>query len=132
MTKPNATVKKETRYIAFFCIVLSAVMQVVFILLGKWDFRVLSGNLLSLAVAILNFLVMGIAVQKAVVMEPEDAKKLIRSSQNKRKVCIFAALAVGVLVPWFNTVAVLVPVFFPRIAVAFRPFIKDKKEVIEK
>ena len=132
MTKPNATVKKETSYIAFFCIVLSAIMQAVFILLGRWDYRVILGNLLSLAVAVLNFLVMGIAVQKAVVMEPEDAKKLMRSSQNKRKICIFASLAAGVVMPWCNTVAVLVPVFFPRIAVAFRPLIKDRKEVTDK
>jgi len=132
MTRANATVKKETWYIAYFCTILSVLMQCVFILLKKWSYTVLLGNLFSLAVAVINFLAMGITVQKAVTMEPEDAKKLVRSSQKKRNILIFLALAIGVIVPFFNTASVIVPVFFPRIAFAFRPLIKDKKEVVDK
>ena len=132
MIKANATVKKETGYIAYFCVILSMLMQAVFILLKKWTYTVLLGNLLSFAVAIFNFFFMGITVQKAVTMEAEDAKKLIKSSQKMRSFAVLVILAAGVLMPWFNTVAVIVPVFFPRIAYAFRPLIKDKKEVTDK
>ena len=132
MIKVSSTVKNETLYIAYFSLILSVLMQIVFILLHKWTYTVLLGNLLSLAVAILNFFVMGITVQKAVTLEANDAKKLMRSSQNLRNAGIFVAVVIGVIAPCFNTVAVIVPVFFPRIAVSFRPLIKDKKEVIEK
>lgn len=132
MIKPNATVKNETRYIALFCVILSIIMQIVFILLGKWTYKVILGNILSLMVAILNFFVMGLTVQKAVTLEESDARKLMRSSQNLRNAGIFIAVVIGVVAPCFNTVAVIVPVFFPRIAVSFRPLIKDKKEVIKK
>jgi hypothetical protein len=132
MIKPNATVKNETRYIALFCVILSIIMQIVFILLGKWTYKVILGNILSLIVAILNFFVMGLTVQKAVTLEESDARKLMRSSQNLRNAGIFIAVVIGVVAPCFNTVAVIVPVFFPRIAVSFRPLIKDKKEVIKK
>ncbi len=132
MIKVSATVKNETIYIAYFSLILSVLMQIVFIFLHKWTYTVLLGNLLSLAVAILNFFIMGITVQKAVTLEANDAKKLMRSSQNLRNAGIFVAVVIGVIAPCFNTVAVIVPVFFPRIAVSFRPFIKDKKEVIEK
>ncbi|MBO5743536.1 MAG: hypothetical protein J6R68_04560 [Clostridia bacterium] len=132
MIKVDATVKNETRYIAYFCLILSVLMQSVFIFLQKWTYAVLLGNLLSIAVAILNFFVMGITVQKAVTLEVNDAKKLMRSSQNLRKAGMFVAVVIGVVAPFFNTIAVIVPLFFPRIAVSFRPLIKDKKEVIDK
>ena len=134
MTKANGIVKKETKYIAYFSVILSVLMQSVFLLIGKWDYTVLLGNLLSLIVATLNFYFMGISVQKAVDMEQADAARLMRASQSIRNVAVFAAVAIGVVLPWFNTVAVILPIFFTRAAVAFRPLVKEKekKEVTEK
>ncbi len=132
MLKISSAVKNETLYIAYFCVILSVLMQSVFIFLNKWTYTVLLGNLFSMAAAILNFFVMGLTVQKAVTLEECDARKLMRSSQSIRKAGIFVAVVIGVVAPIFNTIAVIVPLFFPRIAVSFRPFIKDKKEVISK
>ena len=64
-------------------------------------------------------------------MDENDARKLMKSSQGLRSAGLFLGLVIGVVFPCFNTVAVIVPVFFPRIAVSFRPLIKDKKEVID-
>ena len=132
MLKISAAVKNETLYISYFSFVLSVLMQAIFILLHKWTYTVLLGNLLSLLVAVLNFFAMGLTVQKAVTLEESDARKLMRSSQSIRKAGMFVAVVIGVVAPIFNTIAVIVPLFFPRIAVSFRPFIKDKKEVINK
>lgn len=131
MIKVNDTIKKETEYIAYFCLLLSVLMQLVFIFLKKWDYTVITGNLLSYTLAVLNFYFMGITVQKAVTMDENDARKLMKSSQGLRSAGLFLGLVIGVVFPCFNTVAVIVPVFFPRIAVSFRPLIKDKKEVID-
>ncbi len=130
--KVDATIKKETKYIAYFSLILSVIMQAVFLLLKRWDYTVLLGNLLSFSVAVLNFYIMGITVQKAVLMDESDARKLIKSSHSLRTAGMFLLLAIGVALPIFNTIAVIVPVFFPRIAVTFRPLIKDKKDVIDK
>jgi len=132
MIKVSSTVKNETLYIAYFSLILSVIMQSVFVFLNKWTYTVLLGNLLSFGAAILNFFIMGITVQKAVTLEVSDAKKLMKSSQNLRKAGLFVLVVIGVIAPLFNTVAVIVPLFFPRIAVSFRPLIKDKKEVINK
>ena len=125
--KADSVVKKETKYIAFFSIILSLLMQATFIALKKWDYTVLLGNLLSLVIAVSNFYIMGITVQKAVTMEVSDAKKLMKSSQSLRTAGMFLAIAIGVVAPWFNVIALIVPVFFPRIAISFRPLIKDRK-----
>lgn len=132
MIKADLAVKRETKYIAYSCVILSVLMQAVFVLLKRWDYTVILGNLLSLAIAVFNFYFMGITVQKAVSMDVNDAKKLMKSSQSLRSAAVFVAIVIGVVTPCFNTVAVIVPVFFPRIAVSFRPLIKDQKEVIDK
>lgn len=125
----DPVVKRETKYIALFSSILSILMQIVFLFLKKWDYTVLLGNILSFAVAVLNFFLMGIAVQKAVSQESSDAKKTMKSSHGLRNVGVFAVTAIGVVLPYFNTVAVILPLFFPRIAIMFRPLIKDKKDV---
>ena len=134
MVKANSVVKKETQYIAYFTLILSVLMQAIFLLLGRWSYTVILGNLLSFAVSVLNFYFMGISVQKAVDKEQSDAAKIMRASQSIRNIAVFAIVAIGVVLPWFNTVAVILPVFFPRVAVAFRPLIKEKekKEVTDK
>jgi multisubunit Na+/H+ antiporter MnhC subunit len=112
--------------------ILSVLMQAVFVLLKRWDYTVILGNLLSYTASVLNFYFMGLTVQKAVTMDEKDAKKLMKSSQGLRNAVVFLVVVIGVVAPCFNTVAVIVPIFFPRIAVSFRPLIKDKKEVIDK
>ena len=104
-------------------------MQAVFLVLGKWDFRVITGNLLGGGVAVLNFFLMCIGVQSAVEKEEKDAKNLIRMSQSLRMFLLLAIAAFGAAFPFFNTWAVLVSLFFPRIAIVFRPrFNKNEGE----
>ncbi len=128
----DATVVKETKYMASIIAVLSVLMQAVFLILRKWDYTVLLGNFLSAGVSLANFYFMGRSVQKALTMDEADARKVMRASQSGRNLAIFVAAAVGVGVSYFNTIAVIVPLFFPRIAVMLRPLIKDKKDVIDK
>ena len=55
MKKIDATVLKETKYILFWALILSALMQAVFLIIRQWDYTVLLGNLLSGGSAVLNF-----------------------------------------------------------------------------
>ena len=124
MAKIDETVKKETGYIALWVLIFSLLMQAVFLLLRRWDYTVLLGNLLSGALGICNFLLMGLAVQSAVNKEEKEAKETMRASQSLRTLLLFAVVAIGVLLDCFNTVAVIIPLFFPRIAIAIRPVAK--------
>lgn len=122
--KIDKTVKKETGYIALWTLVFSVLMQAVFLVVRHWDYTVLLGNLLSGVLGVCNFLLMGLAVQRAVEQDEKDAKTTMRASQSLRTFLLFAVAAVGVLLPCFHTVAVLVPLFFPRLAIAIRPIVK--------
>lgn len=123
----DKTVRRETGYIAVSVLLLSVLLQAVFLVIGQWDYTVLLGNLLSGGAAVLNFFLMGLTVQEATGREEKNARSLMKLSQSLRTVALFAAAALGVLLPCFHTVTALVPLFFPRIAVAFRPLIGRKK-----
>ena len=126
MAKINGTVLKETRYIAVFSLVLSLLMQAVFlIVLRKFDYTVLLGNLLGFIAGVGNFFFMGIGVQKAVEKDEKGAKNVLKLSQTARFFGIFVIAAIGIVLDCFNTVAVIVPLFFPRIAIAARGIKKN-------
>ena len=127
MKKIDATVKKETTYIFAITVILSVLMQSVFLIVGKWDYTVLLGNLLGIIAAVGNFFVMGINIQSALGREEKEAKNLIKLSQTLRMLALFVIAMIGYLVPVFNIVAVIIPYLFPRIAVSLRPlFTKER------
>lgn len=126
MKKIDATVIKETKYIAAWVLILSVLLQAVFLILGKWDYTVLLGNLLSAAVTILNFFLMGITVQKALNKEEKEAKSAMKVSQLYRNLLVLGVLVIGVVLPCFSTWTVIIPIVFPRIAIACRPLL-DKR-----
>ena len=118
--KVDKTVKKETLYIACFSVVLSMLMQSVFLIIGQWHYSVLLGNLWGYAAAVSNFLLLGLTVQKAVTKEPEEAKKLIKLSHTLRNMLILIVAVIGIVVPFINTWASIIPLLFPRISILFR------------
>ena len=120
----DKTVKKETIYIAVWCAVLSVLMQAVFLVIGYWHYSVLLGNLWGVVAAVSNFFLMGLTVQKAVTKNEEDAKALVKTSQTLRNMFIVIMAVVGIAVPFFNTWAVIIPLFFPRISILVRGFKK--------
>jgi UPF0716 family protein affecting phage T7 exclusion len=121
MQKIDKVVIKETKIISVWMIILSALMEAVFLVIGKWNYTVLLGNLLSIILSVLNFLFMGITVQKALEKDEKDARQAMRASGMLRTFIIFAVAGVGVLLPWFSTWTVLIPLFFPRLIIAMRP-----------
>ena len=129
MKKIDATVIKETKYISLWIIVLSALMQAFFLVIGKWDHTVLLGNVLSGVAGILNFLLMGITVQNAIKKDEKDAKTAMKVSQLYRFLFLIIIVIVGLALPCFSRWTVMIPIFFPRIAIAFRPlFDKNQSE----
>ncbi len=127
MKKIDPTILKETCYIAAFVFIFSLAMQSVFLIIGKWDYTVLLGNILGFVAAVGNFFLMGLSVQSSLGKEEKDAKNTMKLSQSLRLLLLFVIALIGYLVPVFNTLSVLLPFLFPRIAVALRPLFMKKK-----
>ena len=122
MQKIDKVVLKETKYLTIWMLIFSAVLQSVFLVIGRWNYTVLLGNLLSGTAMILNFLLMGITVQKAVDKDPKEAKQAMKASGMARTFFLFLVAAIGVLLKnVFSVWTVIIPMFFPRLIVAIRP-----------
>lgn len=126
MAKIDKTVKKETVYIACFVVILSMLMESVFLIIHRWDYTVLLGNLLGAAAAVLNFFLMGLTVQKAVLLDEDAAKTRVKFSQMLRLFMLVIFAIVACLVKCFNPIPFVITLLFPRVAIVFRPYF-DKK-----
>ena len=127
MKKIEPTIIKETLYILVCVVILSVLMEAVFLIIRRWDYTVLLGNLLTGFAVTLNFFLMGLGVQKAIGKDEKEAKKIVRLSQVYRYLILIVFLVIGVVFSCFNNWAVFVPVVFPRIAIAIRPLFNKKK-----
>lgn len=118
--KVDPTVMKETRYIALMVLILSALMQAVYLVIGQWNYTVLLGNLYGAVVAVGNFFLMGLTVQHCLTMEPDEAKKRMKLSQQGRMLMLLVFCVIGGALPFLDTIAVLIPQLFPRVGVTIR------------
>ncbi len=124
----NPVARKEAAYIAVWVLALSPVMEIVFLLLGKWDLSVLLGNLAGAATAIGNYVLLARMVTRAVNSgDPKKAARMVSSSRTLRLLGMagVCALCIGVLKT--NVYATLIPLIFPRIGLAFRPMVDRKR-----
>lgn len=126
MSKIDKTVKKETIYIACFVVIFSMLMESVFLILHQWDYTVLLGNLLGMVAAILNFFLMGVTVQKAVLLEEDAAKNKVKLSQMLRMLMLVVFAVIACVFDCFNLIPFVITLLFPRLAIFFRPYF-DKK-----
>lgn len=130
MKKFDPTVVAETRYIAAFVAVLSLLMEGVFLVLGKWDYTVLLGNLLTGSVSILNFFLLGVTVTKAMTKDEKDMGSYMKLSKTYRSLLLLAVAGIGLGFKCFNDVAVILPLFFPQIGIYIRGLKLRKSDVV--
>ena len=125
--KIDPAVKRETLRVAIGSLILSFVMELVFVLIGKWDYTVLLGNLLGLFTAVLNFFLMAVTITNCMGMEKDKAALKIRASQFARLLMMGASAACAALLPCFNIWAALIPLLFPSLVIAVLRLIEAKK-----
>ena len=126
----DPAVKKETGYIVLWVVLLSLIMEAVFLIIGKWDLSVLSGNLGGAAVAAGSFFLLAVTVSRAVASgKPEQASQRVKASAGLRLIGSGAVVALLIGVAGTNVFATLIPLLFPRIGLFFRPAIDRRRGV---
>ncbi len=145
--KIQPAVREQTVKVAAGVLILTALMVAVFLVLGKFDWTVLTGAALGAAAGIGNFFLMALTVQKAAddmkplppEPEPENGDRTVptknedsepplsegakrgrdrvRLSYTLRMLGIGAVAVLGAVLPWFNIYAVLIPLLFPGLVI---------------
>ena len=125
--KPDPTVLRETRRLFFGLLTVSAAINLLYALLGKWDYTVLTGAVLGTLAAVLNFFLLGLTVQKAAETQ-ENPKKYAQLSYGLRMLLLMGLLVCGIVLPYFNTLATLLPVLLTTPVIYLLRAITARKE----
>lgn len=86
--------------------------------IGTFDYRVLTGALGGCIVAVINFALMCITIQRAVnIGEQKAMKSFIQGSYNGRLLLQAGWIVAAYLMPWFNVIAAAIPLLFPNLTI---------------
>lgn len=130
--RPQETIVRETKRIAIGVCILLIVMLAVYAGLGRFSLAVLLGGLLGAAYAVLNFFMLGMTVQKAAQIQPENAelaRMQMKSSYNMRMIGMLIVVVIAFALPFVDGLACMIPMVFPRITILVLQItgqIKDK------
>jgi hypothetical protein len=125
MKKPGEAVIKATKSVGIWVVILSILMQAVFLLVGAWNYKVLCANILTGFFSVFNFFLMGVYVEKATQKDEKDAKMTVKASQSLRTIMLFAAVAISV--SFFDIWASIIPLFFPTVSILLQSFFGKNK-----
>ena len=125
MKKINRTVLRETVYVAAGTVILSIVLNAVYLIIGKWNLTVLLGNILGAIIAVLNFFLMALTVQSSIGKDEKAIKTRVQFSLLFRLLFMFGVAVIAHFLPKvFDLIPLLITYFFPRIVIMCRGFIK--------
>ena len=121
----SPAVKDTTIKVMAATAVLVALMCVVFAVLHMnmpekvpFDYRVVLGGVCGGAVAVLNFFLIGLTVQKVVNTEDEGlAKNRMKASYSRRMLLQALWVVAAIAAPCFHFVAGILPLLFPSLGI---------------
>ena len=123
--KLQSASKKEIKRIALGTLAFDAILLVVLFFLslegiGSFDYKVFIGVAGGSVVAVLNFTVMCLTIQKAVdIEEKKQMKSFIQGSYNGRLLLQAGWIVVAFVVPHIQVVAAAVPLLFPNLTIFY-------------
>ena len=123
--KLQSASKKEIKRIAVGTLAWDVILLVVLFFLslegiGSFDYKVFIGVAGGSVVAVLNFTVMCLTIQKAVdIEEKKQMKSFIQGSYNGRLLLQAGWIVVAFVVPHIQVVAAAVPLLFPNLTIFY-------------
>ena len=88
--------------------------------IGTFDYRVLTGALGGCIVAVINFSLMCVTIQRAVnISEQKAMKSFIQGSYNGRLLLQAGWIVAAYLMPWVNVFAAAIPLLCPNLTIFY-------------
>ena len=117
--KIQPAVKKETGHIACWSGAGTILMIVAFAICHKLFPEVIIGGIIGTAVAVGNFFIMGLTVQKIASGEQSDeqAYKSMKISYRYRSMAQLLWIVLAMVLPFVNAAAGIIPLFFPSLSI---------------
>lgn len=128
-------VKKETKRVIVITLLGLLLMWILFAALHfimpdkvPLDYTVFLGGIAGGCVAVLNFFLMGLAVQKAAAAEDEGTARMkIKASYSQRFMMQVFWVIIAIIAPCFHFVAGIAPLLFPGTGIKIVGIFHNKK-----
>ena len=123
--KLQAASRREVKRTAIGTAVLGAALLVIMCLLSKicvvtFDYRMITGVIGGCVIAVVNFTMMCLTIQRAVnISEQKAMKAFIQGSYNGRLLLQAGWIVASYLMPWTNVLAAAVPLLFPNLMIFY-------------
>lgn len=117
--------RREVKRIALGTAVCGAIFLVVMFMLSvmriaDFDYRMILGTIGGCVVAVVNFTMMCITIQRAVnIGEQKAMKAFIQGSYNGRLLLQAGWIVAAYLMPWTNVFAAAIPLLFPNLLIFY-------------
>ena len=117
--------RREIKRIAIGTAAFAAIQLGAFFLLsllgtGTFDYRVFLGTLGGSIIAVINFTIMCLTIQKAVnIAEKKAMKAFIQGSYNGRLLLQAGWIVAAFLIPYVNVIAAALPLLFPNLTIFY-------------
>ena len=139
MLNIQPAVKKETINVAKSTTIGVVIMWVVFLLLSillpdfwAFEYTVFPAGICGGLVAVLNFLLMGLTVQKVAACEDEKmAQSMMKASYSRRMLLQVVWIIIAIAAPCFQFIAGILPLIFPSVGIKLVGIYKAKKSIKE-
>ncbi|MDO4615970.1 MAG: ATP synthase subunit I [Lachnospiraceae bacterium] len=130
MFKLQPGVKKEVNNIIIYTCV-GIVLELILLILAHFfwipdkipfDYTIFTGAIAGGAVAVLNFVLMALTVQKVagVTDDEKTARKILQGSYSKRMLMQIVWIVIAIAAPCFHVVAGILPLLFPTMGIKIR------------
>ena len=123
---------QETLYIAIGEVICSAVMILIYVLLGAFDLSVLWGALVGTALGAANFFLMGVgaaaAADKAAAQNVSGGQRTIRLSYTLRLLLLFIILFACAKSGLCNALAMVLPIALVRPVLTVIEFLRKPED----
>ena len=145
--KSKLSVYIDSLWLAIGEMIVAAIISAVYLLIGKFDYTVITGAVLGGAVTVTNFLILSVGINRAISryidargekeMDDEEAEKYAQENGTSvqaammksyffRMFLMIGSLALALITGWFATIATLVPLLMYRPILFAVEFIKIK------
>ena len=137
----------DTVWLAIGEAIVATLISVVFLLIGKFNYSVVTGAVLGGAVTVINFLILSVGINRAInkfveergdgEMDEEEADKYAKEhgmtvqnammkSYMLRMFLMIGALVLAGITGWFDIIATVIPLLMYRPILYVTEFIKTK------
>ena len=137
----------ETFFILIGEIAVSVIVALIYLLIDKFSYKVITGVCLGSAVTVINFLIFAIATTRAFdsavaargtkQMDDEEAEKFAETQKQQmnaamkfsfilRNIFMLATLVVAFILDYFDVIATLIPLLMLRPIIMVEALIRDK------